>query len=414
MPRVLRRPRFTGLWRNPDFVKLWTGNTVSQLGTLMGALQFTAVLALDATPFQMGVLSAASVAPGLALGLMAGVWVDRVARRPILIIADLGRAALLGSIPAAYFLDLLRIEQLYLVAFGSGILTIFFDVAYRSYLPSLVSRRELVEANSKLTATESVVEVTSFSLGGWIAQLASAITVAAIDAFTFLFSGIALALIRKRELDTPRRAERRSAHLEIRDGLALVWRNTYLRAIGGVTLIEGFAGGIIGALILLYGINVLGFKAGVLGTLFAVGGVSSIFGAVLAGRVTRRFGIGPSMTWGLLIAHLSTFFIPLAQGPLFMAGTLLAIQQLGDGPATVYDINQVSLRQSVAPDRMLGRVNASLRVVEMAAIFIGSLAAGVLGELIGLRLSLTVAAGIGMLAWLWLALSPVRSLRDTP
>ncbi len=192
-------PKPTGLWRNADFVKLWTGQTVSTLGTLMGALQLTAVLVLDASPLQMGLLAALRVAPGLIFGLAAGVWVDRLRRRPILIAADMGRAALMGSIPIAFLLGALRMEHLYLVAFGTGALTIFFDTAYRSYLPSLVPRGDLIEANSKLTASESVVEVTAFSVGGWIAQLVSAIATVTVDALSFLVSGVAIALIRKSE-----------------------------------------------------------------------------------------------------------------------------------------------------------------------------------------------------------------------
>ena len=205
-----RRTGNESLWQNADFLKLWSAQTVSVAGTLLGALSFTAVLVLDASPFQMSVLMAAGSAPALLFGLFAGAWVDRVRRWPILVFADLGRMALLGSIPVAWSLDVLRIEQFYLVAFSHGLLTFFFDVAYRSYLPSLVSRQRLVEANSHLSASASVVEVGAFRLGGWIAQLFSAIAAVAVDAATYLVSGLLLIWIRTPE--SPGRSGRQPQH----------------------------------------------------------------------------------------------------------------------------------------------------------------------------------------------------------
>ncbi|MBI4338571.1 MAG: MFS transporter [Chloroflexi bacterium] len=407
----MRLPKLAGLWQNADFIKLWTGQTVSIFGTLMGALQFTAVLVLHATPFQMGVLAALRVAPGLIVGLVAGVWVDRLRRRPILVAADLGRAALMGSIPAAFFIGQLRIQHLYFVAFASGVLTIFFDVAYRSYLPSLVLKKDLVEANSKLSASESVVEVIAFSVGGWISQLLSAIALAAIDALSFLVSGISLALVHRSEPSSEFASKASDLRREVAEGLSLVWSNAILRPIAGSTLALGFSTGVVGALILVFGIRELGFQPGALGTIFAVGGVSAIFGAVYAGRLTHRFGVGPTMVGGLLIFVLSIFFIPAASGPLFVAGAFLVAQQLGDGPMTVHEINQMSLRQAITPGRMLGRVNASIRVIELSAMLIGSLVAGVLGEVIGMRLTLVVGACVGLLGVLWLAVSPVLKIK---
>ena len=190
---------FGGLWQDPDFAKFWVSRTVSNFGILMGALQFVAVLVLGATPFQMGVLVALGVAPSIVIGFFAGVIADRIRRRPILIVSELGRFALLASIPAAFLIGQLRIEQLYVVAFFNGVLTTFFDVANRSYLPTLVNRSELVDANSKLTASESFAEVTAFSIGGWIAQLSNSVAVAAIGGLTFLVSAFSLAVIRKEE-----------------------------------------------------------------------------------------------------------------------------------------------------------------------------------------------------------------------
>lgn len=409
------RPRFSGLWRNADFLKLWAGRTISKFGSLLGALQFTAILVLNATPFQLALLTAAGVAPGLLVGLVAGAWVDRLRRRPILISADIGRAALLGSIPLAFFFDLLHMEQLYLVAFLSGTLTIFFDVAYLSYLPSLVHRHNLIEANSKLSATASAAEVCAFSLGGWLVQLSSAITATFIDALSFLFSALFVGWIRTPEPTPVPRAEDQRMRQDIAEGLRVVWRNLLLRAIAGATFALELGQGIIGALILLYGIRELGFKPGVLSTIFAVGGISSILGALIAERITRRLGVGRAAVYGFLLYGLAALFIPLARGPLILAAIpLLAQQLLGDGAYTVYDINQNSLRQAITPDWLLGRVNASIRILGLGTMLVGSLLGGLLAETIGLRLSLVVAALIILMGALWLVLSPVRQVRKFP
>ena len=197
----MKKSLLQGLWGDPDFVRFWVSRTVSNFGTLMGALQFVAVLVLHASPFQMGILGALGVAPSIVISFFAGVIADRVRRRPIMIASELGRFVLLASIPAAYLLGELRIEQLYAVAFLNGVLTTFFDVANRSYLPTLVRRGDLIDANSKLTASESFAEVTAFSIGGWIAQILNSVVVAAIGGLTFLVSAVSLAFIRKQEPD---------------------------------------------------------------------------------------------------------------------------------------------------------------------------------------------------------------------
>ncbi|MBM3947199.1 MAG: MFS transporter, partial [SAR202 cluster bacterium] len=310
--------RLTGLWRNPDFLKLWAGQTVSAFGTLLGALQLTAILVLDATAFQVSVLTAAGVAPSLVAGLAVGAWVDRLPRRPVLVAADLGRAAVLASVPAVYFLGVLRVEHLWAVAFINGLFTAFVDVAYPAYLPSLVSRNQLIEANSKLSASTSVVEAGAFSVGGWIAQLLSAIVAVVIDAASFLLSGLMVLWIRKRE--PPPSAQRRASLLrDVVEGLRFVWRQRLLRALASYTAAWGLAQGMIGATITLYGIRVLGIQPGVLGTIYAIGGVSSLLGAMAAVRLTRRFGLGPMIVLGGLVYGLSMLLVPAARGPVLIS-----------------------------------------------------------------------------------------------
>ena len=410
------RSRFTGLWRHADFMRLWAGQTISVFGSMIGgtAMSFTAILVLHATPFQMGLLAAARLVPAFLTGLIAGAWVDRLRRRPILLWADLGRAAVLATIPLAAALQLLRIEQLYVVAFLVSILTLFFDVAYRSYLPSLVRREDLIEGNSKLSASAAVSEVSGFGVAGWLVQIFTAPIAILIDAISFVFSAVFVGLIRTAEPAVPA-ADRQSMRHEIAEGLREVLRNPLLRATAVCTVILDLSGGVYGTLVVLYMSRGLGFEPGILGMIWAVGGISSFLGAVAAARTTRRFGIGPAMVVGLLLMGISQLFIPLAEGATLVAALLLIAQQLtGDGAFTIYEINQVSLSQSVAPERLLGRVNASMQFIGLGATFVGSLLGGVLGETIGVRTTLVLGACGTLLAALWLVLSPVRALKVAP
>jgi MFS family permease len=407
------RSNATGLWRNPDFLKLWTGQTVSVFGSLITwtALQFTAILVLDATAFQVALLSAATPIAGILVGLVAGVWVDRLHRRPLMIVADLLRAVFLVSIPLAALLDALRIEQLYLVAVLTGMLTIVFDVSYQSYLPTLVRHDELLEGNSKLTASASAAEVGSFGVSGWLIQVFTAPFTVLVDALTFLVSALCLLLIRSPEPPPPPPDERESVRQEIAEGLRLVMGNRILRALTGSAVMEALGRGFIGSVVLLYLSRDLGFSPGVLGMVFGVGGLSSLGGAMLAERATRRFGVGPAMIGSLLIASLGTLCLPLARDASLVAlGLLVANQLITDPASTVNDIASISLRQSHTPPRVLGRVNASIRFCGLAVTLLGTLAAGLLAERAGLRVTLLVGIGCNLLAVVWLVMSPVRGI----
>jgi MFS family permease len=409
--------RFTGLWRHPDFLKLWAGQTVSVFGSLIStfALPVTAILLLQATPLQITLLSAAEYAPGLLVSFFAGAWVDRLRRRPILIAADLGRAVLLGSIPVAALLGALRIEQLYLVALLVSVLAVFFDVAYRSYLPSLVRREDLLEGNSKLQASASVAEVAGFGLAGVLVQALTAPVAILFDALSFLASAGSVAIIRKAE-PTPTPAEARpNAWREIGLGIRALLCNPILRASAGASGTFNLFRNMIGVVIMLFFLRELRLPPIILGPLFALGGISAFLGALLAERLTRRWGVGRTLLGGLLLSGLATLLVPLAGGPLLLAlGLLAASQLLGDGAATIYEINQISLVQAMTPDRLQGRINASNRFIEWAAMLLGLLVGGVLGQTIGLRLTLFVAAAGGLLSGVWLLFSPARRLRSYP
>jgi Na+/melibiose symporter-like transporter len=407
------RRRFTGLWRNRDFLKLWTGQTVSVFGSWIGAsaMTFTAILVLHATPFQLGLLSVARLLPGFLTGLAAGAWVDRLRRRPILIGADLGRAALLATIPAAAAARLLHIEQLYAVTFFVSVLTIFFDVAYQSYLPSLIGREALVEGNSKLSASAAAAETGGFAAAGWLVQLFTAPITILIDAVSFVVSAFSVRLIRAPERE-PAREPGPGMHHEIAEGIRVVLQDRLLRSLALCTLTKEFFAGIYGALVVLYMVRGLGFAPGILGTFWAVGGVSSLIGAAVATRANRRFGMGPATISALSLYCAAMFLIPFARGAAFAAALLLILQQIvGDGPAAIYQINQLSLRQAVAPERLLGRVNASAEFLSLGAMLAGSLLGGVLGEAIGVRATLFLGAGGSLISPLVLALSPVLETR---
>ncbi len=404
--------KLRGLWHHADFLRLWSGQTVSVFGSMVGraAMSFTAVLFLYATPFQMGLLNAAELAPGFLVGLFAGAWVDRLRRRPLLIGADLGRAFVLFSIPLAALLGVLHIQQLFVVALLVSILSIIFDVAYQSYLPGLIEKNNIVEGNSKLTASAAIAEVGGFSIGGWLVQIFTAPFAILIDATSFIVSAVTIGLIRNRETETPP-TESANLRSEIVAGLKLVFYQPFLRAGAVSVLVQSLAGGIFGALVVLYMSRGLGFNPGVLGIIWAVGGVSSFLGASLAPRITGRLGSGPAMVMGLGLFGLSELFVPLASGATLLSAVFLVIQQLGDGFFVIYDINLLSLRQLLVDERMLGRVNATMQIIALGASLVGALLGGLLGQTIGVRSTLFLSAGGSLLAALLLAVSPISRLK---
>jgi MFS family permease len=411
------RLTFDGLWRHPDFVRLWTGQTISVFGSLITgtAIPFTAILLLDASPLQVALLAAANHVPGLVFGVAAGVWVDRLRRRPVMIAADLGRAALVATIPIAYAFDALTIEHLYAVALGAGVLTIFFDVAYQSYLPTLVSRDELVEGNSKLAATASVSEFAGFSVSGVLVQVFSGPIAMLVDAVSFIASAAFLRSIRTPEPPPPPPEERIGALREAADGMRTVVRHPLLRSLAVATPLASFGSGMFFATYMIFVTRGLGFNPGVLGVIFGLGGISSLAGAMVAGSAARRFGAGPAMIAGMTMMGISMLFIPIARGATVVAAGLLIAQQIsGDGMYMVADINATSLRQSIAPERMLGRVNAFNRMLDLGFTLAGILIGGAIGETVGLRPALYIGACSMIGAAVWLLVSPVRHVRTAP
>ncbi len=413
----MRRPTFGGLWRHRDFVKLWSGQTVSVFGSLISrtALPFTAILALDASPLQVAVLALADLIPGVMFGLVAGVWADRVRRRPIMIAADIGRGLLLATVPLAWAFDALTIGQLYAVAFAAGALTVCFDVAYLSYLPTLIEREDLVEGNAKLSASSSAAEIGAFGIAGWLVQLLNGPLAILVDSATFVVSALTIGAIRKPEPPPPPVDERRQAHVEVREGLRQILRDPVLRALAAADLLFQMSFRIVGAVFLVFVVRELEFKPGVLGVIFAVGGASSLVGAAVTPAFVRRIGVGPTMIFGLLFAAAGQALIPFAREANAVAvGLLVGGQLVTDPGAVLFEINGVSLRQAVTPPELLGRVNGSIRFGEFTLMIAGTLIGGVLGEYVGLRAALIAGAVVFFAAAVPLVLSPVRTLRAAP
>jgi MFS family permease len=407
--------RLTGLWRHADFVKLWAGQTISLIGSRITflALPLTAVLVLEATPAQMGILTAMEMLPALLLGLVAGAWIDRQRRRPILIATDIGRAGLLLFIPLAALVGFLQIWQLYLVGFLVGALGLLFGIAYSAYLPSLIGRGRLVEGNSKLAISRSAAEIAGPGLAGGLVQILTAPVAILVDAISFLLSALCLGLIRTPEPAPKPAEEQQSLWLDIREGLRLVAGNSSLRAMAGSAATINFFNSVFEAVWLIYLARRLAIEPGWLGLLASGGGIGFLLGALLPGRVTRRFGLGPALIIGILFTGLSDLLTPLAGGPLPVVLLILLTGQFCFGVGlTIYQVAHSSLLQMLTPDHLLGRMSATMGVLAWGIVPVGALLGGLMGETLGLRPTLVIAALGELAALTWLLLSPVRLLRE--
>ncbi len=411
------RERFTGLWRHPDFLKLWAGQTVSLFGsqiTLL-ALPFVAVLALDASPAQMGLLRVFQTAPALLLGLFIGAWIDRARRRPILLWADLGRALSLGAIPLVAAFGLLRMEVVYVIGFLIGVLTVCFDLAYLSFLPALVRREQLVEGNSKLEVSFSVASIAGPGLAGALVQIVTAPFAILLDAVSFLISALFLSLIRTVEPPPSPRDRRQCIRADIGEGLRVVVGNATLRALALTPAVINLSLGIQATIFLLFVTRELRLTPALVGVVLAAAGPGFLLGALLTERLGRQFGVGRILIGGAVVFSLTRLALPLAGGPLAVVVPLLAgANLLGGITGQINAINSVSLRQAITPDRLLGRVNASIRFIAWSIAPLGGLLGGLLGERISLRGILGVATALAFALPVVFWYSPLRTLRELP
>ena len=402
---------FSGL--PSGFLKLWIGQTVSEFGSRItrAGIPLIAVITLTASPSQMAVLAAVGSIPVLLFGLFAGVWVDRLRRRPILIVADLLRAGLLLTLPLAALTGHLTMVLLYGLTAVLGTLALTFETAYRAYLPALVARDQIVAANSRLSTSEALAEVGGPAVAGLLIQIISAPLAVIFDALTFLFSAISLSLIRQPEAPPAQHSDEASVRREIADGIRVIAHSPVLRTLAISLALRSFFGNFYAVLYDLYGIQVLGLTPSILGLLIGAGGVGALIGAALADRWQRRFGVSQLLIGSFLISALIGLLTPLAGGSALLAAIMLAIPQLiGDGAMMIYWINALSLRQMMVPDHLLGRVNASFGFLEMGIAPVGALIAGVLATGLGARLTLLIAV-LGIIATaVWISRSPLATV----
>ena len=405
--------RFQGLWRNPNFLKLWGGQSISILGSSVTslALPTTAILVLRATPFEVGLLIALVRVPFPILALFAGAWVDRVRRRPLMIAADLGQLVTLGSIPLAAAFDVLTLNQLYAVALVTGLFTVIFDVSYLAYLPSLVGRQSIVEGNTKLQFSWSVTTLAGPGIAGFLVQLVGGARAIALDAASFLVSALTLAWIRTPEQQV--QPTGRSGAQDIGEGLKFVFTQPVLRS-----------------LVLIIGASIFGFHAvesaeypflyqqlrltpGTVGLLLSAGGVGALAGVFMTARLIRVAGVGPAIGWsgfgqGLSVAALALAVVlpplPTLIGFIFISGFL----------DPLHNVTQQSLRQGLTPDSLQGRMNATFRTVYWGAWPIGNLLGGVLANHIGLVETIVIGGAWGALVHLLVFATPLRRVREHP
>lgn len=403
------------LWQNANFMQLWLGQSISQFGSTLSRemIPYIAILLLSATPFQMGLLGAASTLPTLLFGLLVGVWIDRLARRPVLIWANLLRAAVLLLIPLAYLFGLLRIELLLLSAMLVGMLSLLFDAAYQSFLPSVVEREALLEGNSKLGLSDSLAESVAPPTAGLLIQVFNPALAIIVNIFGYVWSGWAIRQI-PAQSEQPIGEKHGSLWSDLRLGLVFMLRHPIIRWFALTAIVDNFFGWFFGSVYVLYALHILGLSPFAVGLIVATGGIGGLAAALLAGRITGRLGIGPTIVAMLLLSAAINWLIWLAGDLLALAWLLLVVNQIGgDFLRTVYQINELSLRQMVVPEQLLGRVVAAMQTLSQGVGTLGMLCGGLLAEQLGLRTVVAIAASGVCLAALLMACSPVRRVHTS-
>jgi MFS family permease len=398
------------LTRDRDFVRLWAAQSVSQLGSQVSqlALPLVAVIALHASAFRVSLLAMFELLPFLLFALPAGAWVDRVARRPVLVAADVGRALALGSVPLVAAVSHVTIWQLYAVGFATGTLTVFFDVAYQSYLPSLVARDELLDGNSKLEVSRSGAQIAGPGLAGLLVGAITAPYAVAVDAVSFAWSALLVARIRRRE-EEPERAEDRSLAREIRDGLRYLLRDRRWRAMTSYIAVFNLGTGVTGPLSLVYAVRRLGLSPAQLGLVFMLGNLGWLAGAVAVPRLAGRLGAGRLLAVGAALAGAPIFGWPLAPRGHALPVLVVAVGLPALG-LVLFNVTGVSLYQTLVPQRLLGRMNASRRWIVWGILPLGNLLGGALAAAIGIRPTLFAGAAVSTVAFVFLLAEPIRTI----
>ena len=415
----MRRPRIPhgGLWANGDFLKLWTGQTISEFGSSVSALAipWLAAKELHATPFQFSAVNVLEFLPFILFALPAGVWVDRLRRRPILIVGDASRAVLLAWIPVAWLLGILTIQQLLVLVFVIGTFTVFFDVAYQSYLPSLVEREQLTEGNLKLQSTASAAQIAGPGLAGALIAALTAPYAILVDAASFVISTLFMIPIKRRETLPERREGVPKPKMlpELKEGVRFVVHHRYLKWIAVCTGSSNFFGSIAFSIGVLYMARTLHMSSLAAGVVMAGFGIGALVGALATPRFQRAVGVGRAIWIPAIFFSLAGFTFPLTPAsfpvPLLLVGTLtFGVSSMS------YNITQVSLRQAITPERMQGRMNASMRWIVWGTMPIGSLIGGAIATSYSIETALWVGAIGGAFTFLPVLLTPVAEIKEMP
>jgi MFS family permease len=411
---VHRRPP-TRLWQR-NFQLLWSGQAISQVGSqvTIWALPLTAVLLLHASPFQTGLLAAAGIAPYVLAGLFAGVWVDRVPRRPLMIAADMGRALLVLSIPLAAYTGNLTFLQLYGVAAGMGAGAIVFDIASVAFLPSVVCSDHLLDANSTLEVSNAAASMVGPGLAGVLVQLLSGPGALLADTLSFVVSFSSLACMRIRETLLPHsESHRPSWQHEIMQGVRLVATHAMLRPLALSSALFGFFDTMLVAIYVPYLVHELHIPAAVLGLIFGVAAAGGLLGASLAATVAKRAGLGRAMVGGMVVAALAELVIAIAQGPLLLAAALVTVGEAGvQGGDIVFTVTNRSARQIVVAEEAQGRTTATIRVLAASCAAVGAVLGGWMADHFGLRPTVLIAGMGTIIAAILLWSSPIRHERE--
>ena len=403
------------LWRHTNFLKLWSAETVSAFGDAVSdiALPLVAIITLGAGAREMGILRALDNTPILLFGLFIGVWVDRVRRRPLMIAAQLGRGILLVTIPVATVVGVLRIELLYFISFLGGMLSAIFTLATTTFLPALVPHEDLVEGNSKLSVSRSGTKIVGPGLAGLLVERITAPFTVALNVLSCLISGACLVFVRSAESVQIRNQQTQGIWHEISEGLRTIFLHPILLAMTIGTTIGSFGGAIHGTVFILYLNRELMINPTWFGIILASGGAASLLGAIVAKLGAQHYGPGPMLIGSTLLMSIGMGIVPLAaEVGRFTVPILIVAQAFQSIGLTVYGINQISLRQAITPSELLGRVNASRRVLVFGVIPFAAMIGGALGETIGLRFTLVVGGIVEFLAFVFHLTSPLRHVTD--
>lgn len=404
------------LWRHRNFMRLWGGEAGAQVGSELGflAMPVLAIVLLGAGEVEVGLLGAAGTLAFLVVGLPAGAWIDRARKKPIMMRANAVRVLAFAAIPALWWVGALEIWHLFVFAGIVGVATVFFDVAYQSYIPVLVPRERIADANGKLESTAQLAGVGGPAIGGVLLTVVQAPVLMAATAATYLGSFLMLATIRDDEVTRPR-AERRPLRLEIAEGLRFVFGNRLLRAITLCTASTNFFATLGFTMLPLLVLRDLGLGPEIFGLATAVGAIGGIIGAVIAARVGALVGEGTIIPVSALLCGLG--LVPLALMPALpgLAVPLLMLgQALGAVAVLVYNIAQVSFRQRICPVPLLGRMNASIRFVVWGVMPIAGVLSGILAGWMGIPALLWIATAGVVLGSLFVVLSPLLTMRRLP